>query len=248
MPSAAELLATWEWGLGRSVPERGVALLTALLPGWPTDSLVHMSIGRRDVHLLHAHAALFGPDLDCVVSCPGCETNLELRIAVDDLLDSDGGPGTEPGTELDEGGWRVRFRLIDNEDLIAVAASGDAAAARRTLLDRCVTAALPPGGRETSGLPEGGLPPAVEAALLREMERSDLSDPLELRLTCPDCGLAWTAPFDILGYLWAEIDGWAHRTLREVHLLASAYGWREADVLALSGWRREAYLQMSAHG
>ena len=37
---------------------------------------------------------------------------------------------------------------------------------------------------------------------------------------------------------------WAVRLLGEVHELASAYGWREHDVLALSPWRRQAYLQM----
>ena len=39
-------------------------------------------------------------------------------------------------------------------------------------------------------------------------------------------------------------DAWALRTLAEVHRLASAYGWREQDILALSPARRQLYLGM----
>jgi hypothetical protein len=47
-----------------------------------------------------------------------------------------------------------------------------------------------------------------------------------------------------VSYLWAEVHSWALRTLHEVNVLASAYGWRESDILALSQWRRQAYLEM----
>src|SRR5206468_730296 len=36
----------------------------------------------------------------------------------------------------------------------------------------------------------------------------------------------------------------AGRLLREVDALARAYGWREPDILALTPWRRDAYLQL----
>jgi hypothetical protein len=32
--------------------------------------------------------------------------------------------------------------------------------------------------------------------------------------------------------------------MRQVHTLALAYGWREIDILAMSSWRRQAYLEM----
>jgi hypothetical protein len=32
--------------------------------------------------------------------------------------------------------------------------------------------------------------------------------------------------------------------LRDVHELASAYGWRESEILALSPQRRQAYLEL----
>jgi hypothetical protein len=50
--------------------------------------------------------------------------------------------------------------------------------------------------------------------------------------------------FDIASYFWDEINAWANRILREVHILASRYGWSERDILALSPWRRQFYLDM----
>jgi hypothetical protein len=50
--------------------------------------------------------------------------------------------------------------------------------------------------------------------------------------------------FDIGAFLWEEIAAQARRLLREVHTLARAYGWREADILVMSAARRQAYLEM----
>jgi hypothetical protein len=76
------------------------------------------------------------------------------------------------------------------------------------------------------------------------MAEADALGDVQLALTCPQCGHEWQAPFDIASFLWTEINAWAHRTLQDVHELARAYGWREADILALSPWRRQVYLEM----
>ncbi len=76
------------------------------------------------------------------------------------------------------------------------------------------------------------------------MEEADPQGNVQLALDCPACGHRWLQAFDILTYLWREIDDWAQRTLREVHLLASAYGWSEQAILALSARRRHMYLEM----
>lgn len=66
----------------------------------------------------------------------------------------------------------------------------------------------------------------------------------ESSLTCPSCNHGWHALFDIVSFFWSEIQSWASRIMREVHLLASAYGWRETDILAMSPLRRRLYLEM----
>ncbi len=83
----------------------------------------------------------------------------------------------------------------------------------------------------------------IEVAIER-MAEVDAGAEIELALTCPACAAEWRAGFDIAGFLWSEVDAWARRRLREVHVLARAYGWRETEILALSPRRRAAYLGM----
>jgi hypothetical protein len=82
------------------------------------------------------------------------------------------------------------------------------------------------------------------SAVAQKMSDADPQADVHTGLTCPECGHHWEAVFDIVSFFWEEIENWIRRTLREVHLLASAYNWRESDILALSPWRRQYYLQM----
>jgi hypothetical protein len=74
------------------------------------------------------------------------------------------------------------------------------------------------------------------------MVEADPQGDTEFELTCPACGYRWMILFDIESFFWSELSGWAHRVLTDVHTLASAYGWREADILRLGPWRRQFYL------
>ncbi|MGH8445497.1 MAG: hypothetical protein ACREVL_09520, partial [Solimonas sp.] len=55
----------------------------------------------------------------------------------------------------------------------------------------------------------------------------------------------WPALIDIAEALWQELRSRAEKILLEVDALASAYGWSEEQVLALSPVRRAAYLQLA---
>jgi hypothetical protein len=44
--------------------------------------------------------------------------------------------------------------------------------------------------------------------------------------------------------VWAELQARATALLADVHVLASAYGWTEPQVLSLSPERRAAYLEL----
>jgi hypothetical protein len=79
-------------------------------------------------------------------------------------------------------------------------------------------------------------------AMTDTVEAVDPQAEVELVCVCPACALQWSAPFDIVDYLWRELEAWVKQLLREVHILASRYGWSERDLLALSPWRRRYYL------
>lgn len=112
-----------------------------------------------------------------------------------------------------------------------------------TLLDRCVIDA-----RHITNCGESvrasDLPQEVAEAVADRMAMADPQAEMELVVDCAKCGDRWEAPFDIESFFWSEIDTWARRILSEVHVLASSYGWREADIFNMSAWRRHYYLDL----
>ena len=96
--------------------------------------------------------------------------------------------------------------------------------------------------RDGDDVPVASLPETVTEALASTMAEADPQGDVELALECPACGHAWRAGFDVASFLWAELDAWSRRTLDDVHVLASAYGWSENEILAL-GPRRQHYLE-----
>ena len=188
-------------------------------------------------------------------ACPpvrGCGERLELAVAVADLLVADrlvadqqagnGQAGEELGNafSLDAAGYEVRFRLPNSLDLLAVARYQDPGVARQLLLERCLLSVR----RNGDDADLAQLPAEVVEATVKRMAQADPQADVQLDLICPACDHRWQAALDIVSFFWRELDTWALRILRDVHVLASAYGWREADILALSPWRRQVYLEM----
>jgi hypothetical protein len=241
--TAAELLNVWERGQAEPPVRQALALLAAACPETPSDEIARLAIGRRDRLLLELRERTFGPRLVSVAACPACGERLEVEVAVRDLLVEGAGPAEESGA-LDADGWQVRFRPPHSLDVLALAEGGadrDPGAARRRLLAGCLLGARTPDGGEADA---GDLPESVLQAVAGAMAAADPQAEIELALTCPACAHAWLALFDIVSFFWTEIDAWARVLLQEIHVLASAYGWREPDILALSPWRRRAYLEM----
>jgi hypothetical protein len=240
---AAALLDVWERGLTQSLPRRAVSLLCAAWPNATEDDVLHWPIGVRDARLLTLRRWLFGAEVTIVASCPRCEAMVESTFGVDDVtVLAPPAIETTATHAIEHAGFAITFRLPGSGDLVAMTES-----ARRDprayLLARCVIDAHGAGGEPAD---VAMLPEAVQRAVAETMAAADPQADVQLACTCPACGQLWAAAFDIASVLWAEIHAWARRTLRDVHALAQAYGWREQDVLALSPTRRELYLELVA--
>jgi hypothetical protein len=207
--------------------------------------LARLSVGERDARLLILRDQLFGPELACVTACPRCADRLELTFRVTDVLIPTA--VEPPPLTLTLPGYELTFRLPDSTDLDAlwvarestgsadVTGSTDVAA---VLLHRCIVDAR----REGVPCSPSQLPERVVHAIARRMAEADPQAEVELTASCLACDHSWLAPFDIAAFLWQEVDAWARRLLDDIHRLARAYGWREADVLALGPRRRQFYL------
>ena len=241
--TAAELLAVWERGQGRSLLERALMLLAAASPGESIDALAALSIGQRDGRLLTLREWMFGARLESTAACSRCSERLEMAFKVADLRA--GAPPDAPSDALADVsmsayGYELEFRLPTSIDLGAISELPGPAIQRRALFERCLTSI---GVGDQPSTPDQAPAEVIEAVAARMAELDPQAD-VQVNLLCPACQHRWQAVFDIALFFWNEIEAWAWRILREVHILASAYGWSEHDILALGGMRRQIYLSM----
>lgn len=246
VPSASELLAVWERARTQPIATQALMLIAIALPDAPGEDLAKLSVGRRDARLLALREVLFGSRLTGLTACPQCGQQLEISVEASDLRAGADQSVPEILTVTSDG-YRAHFRLPNSEDLAAIAkrneAERDEATTIHSLLSRCLIE-VQRNGREQRLDSSRALPAALIDAIAVEMEKADPQANVQLDFQCADCGHRWLSDFDIVSYLWKEIDNWANRILREVCALASAFGWREADILAMSAQRRQLYLQM----
>lgn len=239
--TAQELLDAWERGLAGSPVQRALALVSAACPETAPEDLARESVGRRDARLLALREWAFGPQLVSVASCPACGERLETSFDVRDIQVQDPEAAPDGPLSVSVAGCELTFRLPDSRDMAALAGAESVDGARRRLFERCLLGARGEEGEEAA---LDSLPGEALQAVTARMAEADPQADVELSLHCPACGNGWLAPFDIASFFWTEVDTWAQRLLYEIHALAYAYGWREAEILALSPWRRRAYLEL----
>jgi hypothetical protein len=236
--TAQELLSVWERGQSQPPFQRALLLLAAACPAAAPESIARWPIGRRDAALLTLRDWTFGRAIESVAACPACGEQLELRFDSDDIRAEPEAADRDGTVALHYGDYDIVARLPNSGDLAALALARPPDP-RQALLERCIVQARCAGESD-----DGALPPEVEAAVIERMAAADPQADVELALTCPACRHDWAAPFDIVGFFWSEIETWAAQMLREIHLIASAYSWRESDILALSPQRRRMYLEL----
>jgi hypothetical protein len=231
----SDLLQLWEDGARRHPIDRALLLLGAAQPDAPYDALADWPLGHRNRAIGDLRAACFGHGIHGWVECPRCGDRLEFETDWRALAAAAGNDQRDGPILV---GARV-FRLPTSRDLARVATESDPHVAAIRLVANCLL------GPSDSGPHDAG---AWSDEELDEIgDRMAQADPLaETRLTlaCPTCAHAWEEGLDIATFVWAEIDARAKRILYEVHRLASAYGWAETQILALSTRRRALYLEM----
>lgn len=238
--SVPELLGVWESGLAQGPVDRALILLAAACPDTPRDTLATLSIGRRDASLLTLREWTFGPSLSSVVVCPQCRQKVELSFDVS-AVRPDAALEPPPEIAVAVADYELQVRPPNSADVAAIASEPGTDRKRRLLFERCLISAR----RNGLPAPSGELPAETMDAVAERLAEADPQADVQIDIACPFCGNGWRAVFDIVTFFWSEIEAWACRIIREVHILASAYGWSERDILALSPVRRQFYLEMA---
>jgi hypothetical protein len=181
--------------------------------------------------LLALRAARLGPTLALAFACPACRERVEVDLRIDDYL-----AGVRPrpvagvASDPQRPGW---FRL-DGAGFRLPTAGDQAAAARSArpahhLAERC----LDPTARA----------PRQRARVERAMAAMAPEVSRPIAGACPACGTLVRAPLHVARVVVGELRRAAAAVHDEVDLIARAYHWPEATILALPQDRRRAYAE-----
>jgi hypothetical protein len=224
-----------------SFAAKALALLAAAYPHCPGATLAELQIGERDRRLLALREQVFGRRLAGSGLCPACASRVEFEIGVHDVtvppLQAENSASSQ---FLISGDYEVSFHIPTTRDLSTIECLESFEDRVGQLLHRVIDTALWRGNKITCD----ELPQSIVDELEARLEEADPQGDVRLNLVCGVCGREWEELFDIASFLWAEVHAWAIRLMRQVHTLARAYGWGESEILALSPWRRQRYLEM----
>lgn len=179
-----------------------------------------LALGDREVALRAVYAATFGPSFVARVACgAGCGEAIEFDMDLRALVQ----PAPEAGPSHRIGGAPCRVPTgADVEE--ALARPGDPGAA---------LAAICTGGAALDG-----------ALLARELARLDPNAECALDLECPHCGAMTQALLDGLDLIRNALSE-SGGIMAQIDRLARAYGWSEAEILALPRARRLRYCALA---
>jgi hypothetical protein len=232
-----DYVSLWERGAHLHPLDRGLLVLRCVTTDTGGQDPADWTLGRRNRALAAAKCDLFGAQLAGFAGCPSCGERLEFAMDARELVDA---PDDSISGGVIEYDGR-RYRLPTSRD-IAEAFQGREDPAER-LAARCLIDCK-------EGLVDGlEVPKITELQLEHLGDTMARADPLAeclVSLVCDACGHLWEESLDLGDFVWAEIEARARRLLSEVHVLASAYGWTETDIVGLSQPRRDFYLRMVA--
>jgi hypothetical protein len=232
----SELLSVWERAYGQRPAMRALTLVAATSVDEDIDPRV-LPVGDRDARLLSLRESVFGETVESLADCAACGEKMELSFKTSDVR----APGPPPaGAPVVVGEYEVEWRLPTSGDLAELPPDEVAEETGARLLERCVVRAK----RGDEPVAPTDLPGPVRDALAQAVERADPQADVELTIGCPACAHVNVVPFDVAAFFWDELNAWSFRTLQDVHELASAYGWSERDVLGMTSFRRQIYLEM----
>lgn len=226
---ALDLLSLEDAGEALSPPRRAL-LLAEQAPGPPVEP--REPVGRTHARLLRLHQELAGSTLDGTVGCPSCAATVELSVDCEELLASMPEVPVQPAP-LASGSGFVTWRPVSYDDLAAAAEAEDGGRAVAEVLSRCV---------------DGEVTEQLRPALCTAMAAADPLAEIEVELACPECEEPVHALLDVLDFTWAQLVARAQALLLEVDVLARAYSWSEADILALSAARRRRFVELATGG
>ena len=220
-----------------SPTRRALVLLRLGYPNLSEEDVAQLSIGSRNALLLRLRKALFGSVFVSTCDCESCQQRLDLTFEASMIELQDPKPNQSQTVSID--GHQVDFRLPCSQDLLDQGPNTSKLTAKNVLA-KCIQTIV----KDGSSIEVEQVSAKFISQFENQIAELDSQANIEFNVDCPSCGSNQSSRFDILSFLWSEIDSWAKLILREVHVLASRYGWSEEKILKMNPIKRNLYLQM----
>ena len=184
-----------------------------------------------DLHavLLALRRLLEGDRLVSEALCTACAEKVDLSFSITEYLEAHAPKRVRGVIASVEPGWfdygSAAFRVVSVADAIAASRSPDAVSFLRAA---CVRSTDAKGFRRAESAMRA-IAPLLSG---------------ELAGRCPECRAEVAVWFDPVSFVLSEMRHRAAGVYRDVHLLASAYGWSELHILHLPRSRRERYVEI----
>ena len=175
----------------------------------------------------------FGDQIESNITCQSCGQPFELSFSLSKLIASLDRVTTTKATGPDQEGIYTltdgrKFRLPTVGDRNSLMGLTPEQAMTR-LLELCVVEGDPTQNAEE-----------LEAA----MEEVGALLDLDLDASCPECGNAQKARFDIQSYLFKVLSYEQRFLSREIHVIARTYGWGYQEILNLTRQERRTFVRL----
>jgi hypothetical protein len=193
------------------------------------EALGDLTVSDRDRVLAELYVAAFGDAVACRWACEKCREPFEIELSMRALSASALAGGTtqcvrEPdGHYATPAGTRFRLPTLDDQQHLSGLPQERVQSA---LVERCVERVC-----------------ADEDVDTLMAEVGPLLD-LDLSASCPACDAAQSVPFEIQQFLHGVMMRERRWLTREVHRLATAYGWGLSEILELPRSLRREYVAL----
>jgi hypothetical protein len=221
-----------------------VQLLEPLIVEMPgslqRNDLVRLTACDRDRVLAVIYSRIYGSRVDSSATCVACgeifDLHFDLADLMDTLLSSTETELTQTQTDrsylLPEG---IRFRLPTAEDELSVIGMSQEDA-EKLLLQRCMLT------HEIQDMEKD-----AEGFLTKIQSEMAALAPLvdtELDAKCPECSHTQQIHFDLQHFLLQALCNERDQLMRDLHILASAYGWGLNEITGLARSQRKSLVAM----
>lgn len=186
-----------------------------------------LAASDRDRLLACVYRRTWGDAIRSTLTCRACAARFDLGFslrALQEHLDANGAHA-DPGADRE-------FAEPGGERIVVPCAVDELAAARHATPVEALARAASDSGT------------ASVAAIAERLEALAPILDLELLAACAECGHEQAIEFDLQSFLLARLLNERALLTRDIHVLASTYGWSFAEILALPRTQRQAQVAM----